>query len=135
MIFEKMFLRFVSPILHWTLHVFFNWARDNNFVNCGFIIVTTGLRLYSIHILLFIKIVHVLTLLSSLSRRSFKTLFVRGLAIISIVYIKSYKLILSKTASFLDTFLILRLKIWWVVSPLAKYDAMSKAKHLFAYFD
>lgn len=108
----------------------------HTFVNCGYIIVSTGLRLDGIHILLFIKIVQELTLLSSLRRMSFKTLFVRGLAISPILYrlYKKLQVNLKWNRKVFYTFLIFRLETWWVVSPLTKYDVMSKAKWLFAHF-
>lgn len=83
-----------------------------------------------IHILLFIKIVQELTLLSSLRRMSFKTLFVRGLAISPILYrlYKKLQVNLKWNRKVFYTFLIFRLETWWVVSPLTKYDVMSKAK-------
>lgn len=89
-----------------------------------------------IHILLFIKIVQELTLLSSLRRMSFKTLFVRGLAISPILYrlYKKLQVNLKWNRKVFYTFLIFRLETWWVVSPLTKYDVMSKAKWLFAHF-
>lgn len=82
------------------------------------------------------KFVRELTLLSSLRRMSFKTLFVRGLAISPILYrlYKKLQVNLKWNRKVFYTFLIFRLETWWVVSPLTKYDVMSKAKWLFAHF-
>lgn len=129
----------MSLILYWNLHVFFNWARNSILLSNVVLLLYPPVFAWWYPYSTFYKNrprTEELTLLSSLRRMSFKTLFVRGLAISPILYrlYKKLQVNLKWNRKVFYTFLIFRLETWWVVSPLTKYDVMSKAKWLFAHF-